>query len=203
LIGIARCPEYPDFDRDVRRPGAAFLATCPNPTSNEFKKKNFWSKAAKELHATYSGICAYTAIYLPHQGSVDHFLPKASHPQLAYEWSNFRLANAKVNNIKGNQTGVLDPFEVMDDWFFLEIPTCLIKANPILDKALRSRINVTINSLALNSDDSFVQERCNILIEYAKGEISVGFLGRRYPFLAKEVRRQNVDQENLRAFFKV
>jgi hypothetical protein len=203
LIGIPRRPEYPDFDRDVRRPGAAFLASCPNPTSSEFKKKNFWSRAAKELHAAYSGICAYTAIYLPNQGSVDHFLPKASHPQLAYEWSNFRLASSKVNNIKGNQSGLLDPFDVMDDWFFLEIPTCLIKANPMLDKALRSRINVTINSLNLNSDDSLVQDRCNILIEYAKGEISVGFLGRRYPFLAKEVGRQSLKQENLKALFKV
>jgi hypothetical protein len=30
-------------------------------------------------------------------------------------------------------------------------------------------------------------------IEYAKGNISLGFLKRRYPFLAKEVERQGLD----------
>ncbi len=203
MIGIALRPEYPDFDANVRKPGTAFLATCPNPTSDQFKKKNFWSKAAKELHAAYSGVCAYTAIYLPHQGSVDHFLPKASYPNLAYEWSNYRLSNGKVNNTKGNQLGIIDPFVVKDDWFLLELPSCLIKANPSLERQLRTNINNTINSLALNGDDSYVQERCNILIEYAREEIGIGFLVRRYPFLAKEVKRQNLDQSNLRVLFKV
>lgn len=203
MIGVALRPEYPAFDGEVRRPGAAFLATCPNPTSDQFKKKNFWSKAAKELHAAYSGVCAYTSIYLPQQGSVDHFLPKSSYPSFAYEWSNFRLANGKVNNTKGNQVGIIDPFAVKDDWFFLEIPTCLIKENPALGKDLRRDIKMTINSLALNSDDSYVQERCNILIEFARAEITLGFLERRYPFLAKEVKRQNLDQPSLRALFKI
>jgi hypothetical protein len=112
-------------------------------------------------------------------------------------------AHEKINNIKGDKTGILDPFDVKDDWFFLEIPSCLIKANLMLDKALRSMINVAIDSLTLNSDDRFVQERCDTLIDYAKGEMSMEFLGKRYPFLAKEVRRQGLDQANLWELFKV
>lgn len=203
MIRVAPRPEYPQFDIEVRRPGAAFLATCPKPTSEQFKKKNFWSKAARELHAAYSGICAYTAMYLTEQGSVDHFLPKTAYPDLAYEWSNFRLARGRVNSSKGNLTDILDPFDVQDEWFHMEVPACLLKPNPALDIDLRRKIAHTINSLRLNQDDNYVQERCNILIEFARGDVSIGFLRRRYPFLAKEVDRQGYDQHALATMFKL
>ncbi len=203
MIRVALAPEYPNFNAEVRVPGAAFLTECPNPTSEQFKKKNFWNRAAKELHAAYSGICAYTAMYLPEQGSVDHFRPKSTFPLLAYEWGNFRLASGRVNNSKGNQAEVIDPFEVEDNWFYLHIPACLLKPNPNLDRATRNRINGTINSLRLNQDDNYVQERCNILIEFARGDISENFLSRRYPFLAKEVARQALDQTALRELFRI
>ncbi|MCA6124220.1 hypothetical protein J6500_20325 [Bradyrhizobium sp. WSM 1704] len=200
MIRVAAKLEYPDFDAQVRQPGAAYLRTCPTPNSEQFRKKNFWSRAAKELHAAYSGICAYTSMYLPEQGSVDHFVPKTINPALAYEWNNFRLASGRVNSAKGNQTHIIDPFLVDNDWFHLDLPSCLLRANPDLDVALRVRINGTINSLRLNADDFYVQERCNILIELARGEISLGFLERRYPFLAKEVARQNVGAQLTQLF---
>jgi hypothetical protein len=203
LIRVAARPEYPGFDAEVRRPGVAFLLQCPAPNSREFSKKNFWSKAAKHLHAAYGGVCAYTAMYLTEQGSVDHFRPKDTFPQLAYEWSNYRLAGGRVNNAKNNQTDILDPFLLQDDWFFLDLPSCMLKANPTLDRPIRSQVNNTINGLKLNSDDYYAQERCNILIEYAKGEIALGFLERRYPFLAKEISRQALNQESLRTIFRL
>lgn len=201
MIRVAATPEYPGFDAEVRQPGAAFLHQCPAPNSKDFGKKNFWSRAGKELHAAYGGVCAYTAMYLTEQGSVDHFLPKNTYPQLAYEWSNYRLASGRVNNAKSNQANILDPFLLQDDWFFLDLPSCMLKASPTLGRALRSQVNNTINGLKLNSDDYYAQERCNILIEYATGEITLGFLERRYPFLAKEVARQALDQGALRTIF--
>jgi len=203
MIQVALAPEYPNFDAEVRTPGAAFLNTCPMPTSEQFKRKNFWNRSAKELHAAYSGICAYTAMYLPEQGSVDHFLPKSTHPHLAYEWNNFRLASGRVNTSKGNQSDILDPFHIKDDWFYLDIPACLLRANPALEKPLRNKIAGTINSLRLNQDDNYVQERCNILIDYARADLSKNFLQRRYPFLAKEIDRQGLDQKALRDLFKI
>ncbi len=192
MIRVPPQPENPNFNSQVRRPGQTFLASCPNPTSEQFRKKNYWSRAAKELHAAYSGICAYTAMYLPEQGSVDHFVPKTIRPDLAYEWSNYRLASGRVNSAKGLQTGIIDPFLTDDDWFHLDVPSCLLKANPQLNYETKIQVNGTINSLRLNADDYYVQERCNILIEFARSEISLGFLQRRYPFLAKEVARQNL-----------
>jgi len=142
-------------------------------------------------------------MYLPEQGSVDHFLPKALHPQLAYEWSNFRLAGGRINNSKGNLTDILDPFQVQNDWFYMDIPACLLKPNPALERSLRSQIATTINSLRLNQDDNYVQERCNILMDYARGDVSMGFLERRYPFLSKEVKRQGLNQQALRQMFRI
>lgn len=203
MIKVAPKPEFPTFAVRVRNPGVAFLATCQHPTSEQFRKKNFWNRAAPELHAAYSGVCAYTSMFLPEQGTVDHFLPKTIHPHLAYEWSNFRLASGRVNSSKGNALGIVDPFDVEDDWFYLDIPACLLKPNPALAPPLKARIALTINSLRLNGDDNYAQERCNILIEYARNDVSLGFLERRYPFLAKEVKRQALDQPALRALFKV
>ncbi len=148
-------------------------------------------------------ICAYTAMYLPEQGSVDHFLPKTSHPNLAYEWSNFRLASGRVNNSKGSATDILAPFLIENDWFYMDIPACLLRANQALEKPLRNQISGTINSLRLNQDDNYVQERCNILMDFAREDITFGFLERRYPFLAKEITRQALSQEALRSLFRM
>jgi hypothetical protein len=203
VIGVSPRPEYPTFDSEVRKPGAAFLAICPSPSWKQYRNKHYWSRAAGHLHAAYAGICAYTAMYLPERGSIDHFLPKTLHPHLAYEWSNFRLASGRVNSSKGNLTGILDPFEVQENWFFMDIPACLLKPNPSLEAGLQGRIALTISLLRLNQDDVYVQERCNILMEYARGDISISFLGRRYPFLAKEVDRQELSQQQLRELFKI
>jgi hypothetical protein len=203
MIRVVPAPESPQFDVSVRKPGAAFLATCSQPTSQQFKKKAYWSRVGRDLHAAYSGICAYTAMYLPDQGSVDHFIPKTVQPALAYEWSNFRLANGRVNSSKGNNINVLDPFSVQDDWFHMDIPACLIKPNPMISQATKTAVRNTLNVLRLNQDDNFVQERCNILIEFAQEEIGLGFLKRRYPFLAKEVDRQHLDQAMLRSIFRL
>jgi hypothetical protein len=102
-----------------------------------------------------------------------------------------------------NLTDILDPFQVQDDWFHMDIPACLLKPNPALGNDLRSKIAGTINSLRLNQDDNYVQERCNILMDYTRGDITIGFLGRRYPFLAKEVNRQGLGQQVLKELFKL
>ena len=130
-------------------------------------------------------------------------MPKANHPHLAYEWDNFRLASGRVNSSKGNLQTILDPFEVEDDWFLMDIPDCLLKPNPALPKDLRGQIAGTINSLRLNQDDNYVQERCNILMDYARGDVSHGFIQRRYPFIAKEITRQQLTTGELKNRFRM
>ena len=195
MIPVLPQTEYADFDVKVRQPGIAFLRVNPGPNSREFKKHEYWRKAASHLHAAYDKRCAYTTKRLVHTGSVDHFLPKSSHPHLAYEWDNYRLARQTINTRKGDRAIVVDPFMVQYGWFTLELPSCLIKAADELDRAQRVQINSTINSLQLNSDDRLVQERADLLVHLADGEISLAFLDNFYPFLSHEVRRQSVEND--------
>jgi hypothetical protein len=55
------------------------------------------------------------------------------------------------------------------------------------------QINKTIKALKLNDDDFLVQERANIMFDFANGDITLSFLKRRYPFLASEIARQGIE----------
>jgi len=191
VIPVSKQPEPASFDRNVRQPGQIYLASNSSPT---FKRSfRYWTRATADLNAAYKQICAYSCTYLATPGSVDHFMPKSRRPDLAYEWDNYRLALPRINSHKGNGTDVIDPFVVQSGWFIIDFPSCLIKAGQSLHRVRVDQINKTIKSLKLNDDDVLVQERCNIMLEFANGDISLPFLKRRYPFLASEIVRHGIE----------
>jgi hypothetical protein len=57
------------------------------------------------------------------QSTVDHYKPKSAYPELAYEWSNYRLSSATANAKKSGKLSVLDPFSIEDRWFRLNFVT--------------------------------------------------------------------------------
>jgi hypothetical protein len=201
LIPVTPQPEPEGFDDHVRKPGESFLEVNPEPTNKQFSKRNFWKRVAGDLHAAYNGICAYTCSLLVHSGSVDHFKPKSKYPKLAYEWSNYRLAHPLANQNKADSTDVVDPFIIKEGWFTLEFPGCLVRPGINLGQNLAERVNKTIITLKLNENDRYVQERCDVMMDYKNGLITMDFLSRRYPFLATEIKRQNI-QESLGDIFK-
>ena len=135
-------------------------------------------------------MCAYTTRELVKTGSVDHFKPKSKYPYLAYEWENYRLARQAINSRKGDSEEVVDPFEVCEDWFTLEMPSCLIKPGQGIAREIRVAVNATINVLGLNRDEQLVEERCRLLVNLADGNITLDYLESHYPFLSSEVCRQ-------------
>ena len=64
---------------------------------------------------------------------------------------------------------------------------------PALPQDLAQKILHTINCLGLNSDDHLVQDRCNTMVMFANGIITLPFLELRYPFLAFEVKQQGIE----------
>ena len=200
MIPVTLQSEYPEFDAQVRQPGLEFLKNNPNPSTKEFRRHNYWSRAASNLHSAYSGLCAYTTMYLADISSVDHFLPKTNYPYLAYEWDNYRLARQQINARKGDTEEILDPFKIKIGWFVLDLPSCLIRPGDEIDPKIKKKVDSTINILRLNADDRLVQERCNWLVYLADGEITINFLDRHYPFLSAEIRRQGI-KDNLKAIF--
>ena len=197
MIPVRPKPEPRSFDKRVRKKGEKLLRKLkeegrPFRTS---ELRNYWRDALPDLHTLYDGICAYTCFYLLSSETVDHFLPKSKHPELAYEWSNFRLASQRVNQRKGENLGLIDPFLVERGWFTIDFPSCIVRKSNVVPSIYARQVENTIRILKLNEDDQLVQERCDIIMEYRNRHVRFEYLRKRYPFIAIEIERQNlVDQ---------
>ncbi|MFO1351008.1 MAG: hypothetical protein U1F68_10175 [Gammaproteobacteria bacterium] len=181
-----------------------FLAENMPSISKNFKLPQHWKWASRELYEAYGRICAYSCIYIPssYGWTIDHFLPKSQYPNQAYEWGNFRLALQKMNSYKGDNTDIVDPFAVQPGWFVLDFPSCLVKPGSGLVEDIKSRVEKTIKVLKLNDDDGLVQDRCDIIVMFSRGDITFLFLKQNYPFLAAEVIRQGI-QTTVNQIFKM
>jgi hypothetical protein len=191
LIHVEPQPEPPDFDAKVRKPGLSDLA------SPEGELRPHWRHCATQLWQAYKGVCAYSSLHIPRGTgalSVDHLLPKSKRRELAYEWSNYRLACVRMNARKNDLEDVLDPFEVQDGWFALELSTLEVVPGEGLPDALRAQVQKTIDRLDLN-DDEFVRARDAHYSAWKEGDMSFRLLLKFCPFLAKELLRQGVAQE--------
>jgi len=191
MIPVAPKPEPASFNGKVRTPGNAFLASVPHPTSKQFKKKPFWKAALPDMKVAYSDVCAYSSFWMPGSSSVDHYLPKSLRPDLAYEWTNYRLAHEKINANKGDSTDVLDPFTIQLGWFVLDIATLWIRPEAALQTKLKADVQKTIEVLKLN-DDQWVQIRFEVFTSYINGDLRLAYVQRYYPFIATEIQRQGV-----------
>lgn len=194
MIFVHEQPEPRDFGNRVRTPGQAFLKRIPSPSNKQFKAERHWRHALADLYAAYGGVCAYSAHWIPPKGTVDHYLPKTFVPQLAYEWSNFRLCTDRMNNYKDDKDDVIDPFRIQNGWFVIDFATFLIAAEDTLADHLKAAVNATITRLRLNDDDDLVQERFNWVELYSNKDVSFEFLSRRYPLIAFELDRQNLKE---------
>ncbi|MFN9170266.1 MAG: hypothetical protein ACK58B_06885 [Dolichospermum sp.] len=159
MIPVKPQPEPDDFDEKVRQPGLVFLSKVPNPKTEDWKKHDYWVKSLPDLYTSYNKICAYSAQWIPRpegSPSVDHFLPKSPKPELAYEWHNFRLACLSLNQRKGTQLDVIDPFELPVNSFILDFPSLIIKPNPELLYPLKGIVISTINRIQLKDYDKCI-----------------------------------------------
>jgi hypothetical protein len=190
-----------NFNAKVRTPGKKFLLKTPKPTHEEFKRNSYWKHASKEVYEAYSRVCAYTCRYIDvPSGSIDHFYSKSTHPQQAYEWENYRLCMHRVNGHKGASVDAIDPFKVLPGWFVIDFPSCLVKAGVGLDEQTCQSVEATIKTLKLNDDDTFVQDRCDVMVMYACGDVALGYLKKHRPFLAVEVERQGIEHTVAKLF---
>lgn len=197
MIPVTPQPEPSDFDANIRQPGLVFLKRTPLPKSEDFKRQRHWKYCHQQLHTAYRGICAYSARWIPYpfngsdQSSVDHFIPKAESASLAYEWSNYRLASARLNNNKDKSVGVLDPFWIKNGWFVLDFATLMTNPGDDLPPYLHARVVETIDQLDLNHND-FINQRVATVQEYSNDVFPLTHLEDKFPFIAYELKRQNL-----------
>ena len=201
-------PQMPHAFRDrVEIPGYNFLASCPNPSSKDWTNHNYWTRITSELYQSLGGICMYCASFTPRYSagrcgevSIDHAIPKSqgNHYQ-AYEWNNFRLARVRLNNLKGDRI-LADPCVINDGWFQINFNSFYIIANPCLSVENMDLVNLTIDVLRLNADSKYVDERVDATLKYVKKEFDFDSLTKFYPFIAKEMIRQDFDNNYLPSF---
>ncbi|MEP7211977.1 MAG: hypothetical protein ABI791_02815 [Acidobacteriota bacterium] len=202
MIPVSERLEPSNFNTNVRVPGERFLRLHGNRpfTSKSFKGKAYWKDCLKDLRDAYSGICAYTASFIAldsgHSiGTVDHFLPKTLVPALAYEWSNYRFCNPKVNENKSNLVTIVDPFGIKYGWFVIDFVTFRVNPADGLPEYLRARVADSISNLGLNDDDRIAQPRADRVLEYVRDEVSFNHLTKNYPFIAFELDRQDLKDQ--------
>ena len=151
-----------------------------------------------DMRQLYHRICAYSAHWIPAEtgtDSIDHFLPKTSYPALAYEWSNYRYVSLRFNQRKGVHA-ILDPFTLEPNWFLLDFASFLVQPSPVLLPEQEMTVNDTIRILMLNSDEDLVESRRAWVECYQEGQCTFGFLARRAPFIAYELKRQGLVAES-------
>ena len=190
MIFVQEQAEPTGFDSAVRAPGRKFLKQTRNPTTDEWRGRSYWRAVLKELHDAYLGICAYTCHRIAcDTGSitVDHFVPKLTNPNLAYEWSNYRLVCGRMNGRKGTHQDVLDPFRLQGDVFELDFPSLQVVPSRRLSGGLVAQAETTIKRLGLN-DELSLGARWVYVRDYCASDITLKFLEHNAPFIFRENR---------------
>ena len=203
MIRVSEANEPPDFGALVRTPGQDYLLSLASLEDAEVAKRPYWRRALKQLHAGYGGICAYTCHWIPYDvgsDTVEHFLPKSIYPELAYEWSNYRLVCGRLNGRKGDWQDVVDPFDVIDGMFCLEFPSLLLVVGQNLSPAQRMMAVSTINRLKLNEALS-IDMRLHFVRNLLDGHVSKQYVSQHAPFLSREMDRQAIDSARLSELF--
>lgn len=176
------------FDAECRQSGRDWLAgrlVLPD------RPQDFWSTFRADLREGFGQRCGYLAM-LMHDGAVDHYISwkncKATNPELAYEWSNFRFIDPALNSKKGTRDDqLLDPFEVQDDWFEVEIPSLVLRMTDRIPAALRDRARFTVDRLDLQQGRKAVTLRWEWYEKHRARGLPLDLLAHDAPLVARAV----------------
>jgi hypothetical protein len=208
MIRVEPAPEPADFDNKVRQPGLRAIAEMTGSpglpkrrgrprevvaaSPDEIPADKFpalWTAALPELLESYGRVCAYMSFYIERvtgAASVDHMLPKSVDWREIYEWRNYRLACSWMNSRKNDYQDVLDPFEINNGWFRLELVGYQVIPAPGLPADIHERVQATIDRLKLN-DYECLKLREEYAEDFHHGDLSLNRLRQRAPFLAREI----------------
>lgn len=225
MIPVTPQPPPPDFDfnEQVAIPGSnALLELIGDPEAplrrGRRRKLTYqsieeiqgnalpghWRNALPSLRKVYGNTCAYLGLRIhPATGAaeVDHFLPKSKYQNLAYSWDNFRLSCKRANTHKDDHEDVLDPFEIGNDLFSLNLFSGEVEIGPgAIDPVVSDQVEATIKRLKLNKDPIFVAARKDYIDRhfgignpaYLMFQPPMDFVSLKFeaPFVASEIDRQ-------------
>ena len=192
MIRVERTTEPPNFDEDVRKPGMRWLAEH-DPSKK--RPPSYWREVHLPLRKAFHHRCAYTAMVVSGGGTVDHFVSvkearESGSSELIYEWSNYRFADSSINSSKQDlrSSMLLDPFNIEDDWFEVQLPSCQLRVTELCPASHRERASFMLDRFRLNSE-RWVDIRRVWLDCYEKSP-DIAWLETVAPMLARAVRKQ-------------
>ena len=125
--------------------------------------------------------------------TVDHFVSCwYEDADKAYEWNNYRYVEAWMNSAKNKRTSVniLDPFDVQDGWFEIQLPSLqLIRTDNVPEK-FREKANWTLEHLPLRDDERILKVRREWYRMYQDSELNLAGLRKKAPLIAAAVEKQ-------------
>lgn len=128
------------------------------------------------------------------KGTVDHWLTIKNRRDLAFEWSNFRFLDANLNSAKKPAWDgkLLDPHEVQDGWFEIELPSLQLKiSDSLTDPDLKAKAEFTLEKLHLQDGEDILQYRQAWLDLYESKDLTLVGLGKMAPLLARAVAKRD------------
>lgn len=198
MIPVTPQPEPSTFDAKVRKPGLDWLnqqgIPLDQPPADPAALPTYWRRTQKELWRAYRGVCAFLCIYFEWPlgaQSTDHFIPKSSNAGSAYEWANYRLSCLGMNRIKNKFDDVMDPFEIKQDTFVLNLASGEIKPGDAQPDDIKAKATETIRRLKLD-DPETNRMRAERYGDYCRGDVSADYLARHSPFVWYEAQRQGL-----------
>lgn len=183
MIPVKPVAEPVEFDTRVRQPGKTWLAQ--NPEAN--RPRDYWSLFRDTLAEGFAGRCGYTAMYVP-SGTVDHYRSWKTHPELAYEWSNYRYAEFWANCVKKTRE-VLDPYEVGEGWFEVLLPSLQLVPTSKVPHEHRAIVEQTLRVLPIAHDERVIRLRRRWYDMYLQGELTLEGLRKVAPLIAAAVEK--------------
>jgi hypothetical protein len=190
MIPVGPTPPPANFDLDCRQPGLQWLAAHP-PEGGQ-RLPNYWRRLLPELCDAFQKRCGYLAM-LDLNGTVDHFLSTENQRHFAYEWSNYRYATSWLNSSKQSlDQAVLDPFQVREEWFEIDLASLHLKLTAAVPKGLAERASFTIDRLGLDYGRRTIQNREHYYNSYRNGVFSLHYLEQVAPLIATAVRRERL-----------
>lgn len=186
-------PDEPDgFDEHVRQPGRKWLEARRGRAIRYPRKLwNKWRPCRDSLEEAFERRCGYAACRIS-SGQVEHFeswkvCDESGRRRLAYEWSNYRWILPQLNGRKTTHA-VLDPYEVEDDWFELDIISLNLDLTDRVPIEMRDVAERTMRALGLRRDPLLLKLREEALELYMEG-LSMRHLQRISPLVARAIER--------------
>lgn len=192
------------YETNVCDPGRKWLDAHPIPKATERGQRPhpYWSKIQPDLAQAFHLRCAYTAMWINFDGTVDHAISIDEDRTKAYEWDNFRYCvgwfNSKKRNARSHQ--MLDPLLVESDWFELSWPDLQLKTVNGFPEQLRDKAEFMLEKLELRKGATVMRNRESYLEHFVReGESAMPFIERQAPLVAKVIKKNWQDALRLKS----